>query len=86
MNSEPRPTPTIRYTPATQPFGAVTNEVTDGWAVIDVEQMEVAEDRLYATEEDALRAAVDARTGRDAELRANRFFDEELTILEADDR
>ena len=86
MSREPRPTPTIRYTEATWPFGTVTNEVTDGWAVIELEQMEVAEDRLYPTEEDALRAAADARRRWDAEQRANRFFDEELTMLEGNDR
>lgn len=86
MSSEPRPTPTIRYTTETWPFGSVTNEVTDGWAVIDLEQMEVVDDRLYRTEADAIRAAAEARRRRDAEQRANRFFDEELTMLDGDDR
>ena len=84
MTEPQRPSPAISYTEATWPFGSVTNELTDGWAVIDVERMEVVGERLYRTEEEALNAARQARRRVETEQRANRFFDEELTMMEDD--
>ncbi|MDQ3880006.1 MAG: hypothetical protein M3295_02860 [Chloroflexota bacterium] len=78
--SEHAPLPEIRATGETLPFGAVTNERTDGWAVIHVPTLEVVRGALYPSVDAALAAAAEARAQTDAEARANRFFDEERWI------
>lgn len=74
------PAITIRATDETLPYGAVTNQATDKWAVIHVASLEVAGDRLYATVEEALAAAADRRHRDEVNERANRNFDEEMSL------
>ena len=75
-----RPNVTVRATAETLPYGAVSNDVTDGWGVIHVDRLEVVGDRLYATLDEALAVAADRRRRDDIEDRANRNFDEEVTV------
>ena len=83
---ERRPRPTIRATSDTLPYGAVTNEVTDGWAIIDLTTLEVSGEGLYRTVEEALAAAAERRRRDRIEDRANRDFDEEVRLWDPDSR
>ncbi len=84
MSRDAEPRITIRATEQTLPYGAVTNDATDGWAVIHVESLEVQTDGLYRTVEDALAAAGDRRRVDEVEDRANRNFDEEMALWRDD--
>ncbi len=83
-DDDAQPQLTIRATERTLPFGAVTKAETDGWAVIDVERLEVVPDRLYATEDEALAAAAELRRRREVNERANRNFDEDMAYWRDD--
>ena len=78
------PAVTIRTTDETLPYGAVTNDVTDGWAVIHVERLEVLGERLFPTLDEALAAAAERRRHDEVQDRANRNFDEEMTLWRED--
>lgn len=71
---------TVRATYATLPYGAVTNEETDGWAVIHVDRLEVVGDRLFPSVDEALAAAALERERDETRERANRNFDEEMAL------
>lgn len=84
MTRDAAPRITIRATDETLPYGAVTNDATDGWAVIHVERLVVDEAQLFRSLHDALAAAAERRLRDEVNDRANRNFDEEMVVWRED--
>ena len=74
------PRVTIQATDDTLPYGAVTNDATDGWALVNVETLEVLAEGLYPSLDEALVAAAERRRRDEVQDRANRNFDEEMAL------
>lgn len=66
----------MHATDATLPYGVVSSQTADRWAVILLPSLEVVGDRRYATREEAMTAAAELRDRAETEARAYRNFDE----------